>query len=169
LAGMNEDRHVYAVAVGSNRARRGGERPRDLIHAAMDRLGAYPFTLLARSSIIDTAPIGPSLRRYANAAILIETGLPPLALLAHLKATERAFGRCTGGQRWSARALDLDIILWSGGLWASKGLAIPHAAFRTRAFVLQPLAQIAPDWRDPLTGISIRQLLHRVSSCRISH
>jgi 2-amino-4-hydroxy-6-hydroxymethyldihydropteridine diphosphokinase len=58
--------------------------------------------------------------------------------------------------------LDLDIILWSGGSFAEAGLIVPHPAFRQRSFVLQPLAAIAPDWRDPLTGLRIRQLLRRL-------
>lgn len=108
--------------------------------------------------MIASAPIGPSLRRYANAAAIIETTYSPPELLAHLKAIERRFGRGKGGQPWAARVLDLDVILWSGGIWASKGLGIPHPEFAKRSFVLRPAAQIAPKWRDPLTGRTIRQL-----------
>ena len=53
--------------------------------------------------------------------------------------------------------LDLDIILWSGGMWGSAP-TLPHPAFRGRAFVLAPLAEVAPAWRDPVTGLSVRQL-----------
>ncbi|MEO8723668.1 MAG: 2-amino-4-hydroxy-6-hydroxymethyldihydropteridine diphosphokinase [Sphingobium sp.] len=163
MARATKERHVYAIALGSNRARRGGESPHDLLRAAIDRLTDARLTLLARSSIIESAPIGPSLRRYANAAVLIETEVEPMVLLHQLKAIEGAFGRRSGGQRWGARPLDLDIILWSGGMWASKSLSIPHPAFRKRDFVLRPLVQIAPDWRDPVTGYTIRQLLCRMS------
>jgi 2-amino-4-hydroxy-6-hydroxymethyldihydropteridine diphosphokinase len=58
--------------------------------------------------------------------------------------------------------LDLDVVLWSGGAWASSRLTVPHAAFRTRTFVLDPAATIAPDWRDPLTGLTLRQLAVRL-------
>jgi 2-amino-4-hydroxy-6-hydroxymethyldihydropteridine diphosphokinase len=57
--------------------------------------------------------------------------------------------------------IDLDIILWSDGAWASNGLTVPHPEFRRRDFVLRPLAAIVPDWRDPLTGRTIRQLAAR--------
>ncbi|HEV7233660.1 MAG TPA: 2-amino-4-hydroxy-6-hydroxymethyldihydropteridine diphosphokinase, partial [Sphingorhabdus sp.] len=61
------------------------------------------------------------------------------------------------------RTLDLDILLWSEGMWAENQLAIPHPAFRMRSFVLTPAAMIAPDWRDPVTSRSIRQLQLRLN------
>ncbi len=115
--------------------------------------------------MIETAPLGPSTRSYANAVALIYTDLDPPALLAHLKSIERAYGRRTG-RRWGDRPLDLDIIGWSGGIWASRGLSIPHPAFRTRRFVLAPLVEIAPDWRDPVTRLTARQLLVRLDRKR---
>jgi 2-amino-4-hydroxy-6-hydroxymethyldihydropteridine diphosphokinase len=114
------------------------------------------------SDIIETPPIGPSQRRYANAAAVVETGLDPQSLLRALKGIERAFGM-RRGQRWSARALDLDIILWDGGIWSSSELTIPHARFRERRFVLDPAVQIAPDWRDPITRLSVRHLHGRLT------
>ena len=58
--------------------------------------------------------------------------------------------------------LDLDIILWSEGSWGGVP-TIPHPSFRERLFVLAPLAEIAPAWRDPLSGLTVRQLLHRLA------
>jgi 2-amino-4-hydroxy-6-hydroxymethyldihydropteridine diphosphokinase len=126
--------------------------------AALDK---PPLKVCATSPVIGSAPLGPSLRRYANAAAIVETSLSPPALLAHLKALERAFGR-RNGQRWGARTLDLDIILWSAGRWDERGLHVPHKAFRQRAFVLSSLARIAPLWRDPVTGLRVRYLLARM-------
>jgi len=144
----------YAIALGSNQRSRQGS-PEATLRAALAELRP-----LVVSPIIASAPLGPSHRRYANAVALIETNDAPPALLARLKAIERAFGR-RRGRRWGARVLDLDIILWSEGAWAGRGLVVPHPQFRMRRFVLDPLAAIVPDWRDPLTGLSIRQLAYR--------
>ena len=155
-------RHIYAIALGSNQPRSRSLTPRMLVEQAIEALSRPPFRLLARSPIIETPPIGPSLRRYANAAILIETDAhAPEDMLVLLKRMERAAGRRTR-QRWGARPLDLDIALWSGGTWTSRALTIPHPAFRTRDFVLAPLRAIAADWRDPVSGRSIAQLLARL-------
>ena len=90
-----------------------------------------------------------------------ETDLTPPDLLDVLQSVEADFGRRRRGARWRARPLDLDIILWSGGAWASPDLTIPHPLFRERDFVIGPAAQIAPQWRDPVTGLTLRQLAAR--------
>ena len=126
--------------------------------AAMERAG---LATEASAPVITSAPLGPSRRRYANGAAVIITALDPPALLACLKQIERSFGRRHGGQRWAARVIDLDIVLWQGGAWASPRLIIPHVALRQRGFVLGPAATIAPGWRDPITGLSLRQLAAR--------
>ena len=166
---MRVGRQSYLIALGSNRRGRSGS-PRTLLRC-FGALGetvwlaqstkAPKSCVIATSRIIETLPLGPGLRRYANAVALIETDLGPPALFAQLKAVERAYGR-RAGRRWGDRVLDLDIIGWSGGIWASPGLSIPHPAFRTRRFVLAPLVEIAPDWRDPVTQLTARQLLARL-------
>lgn len=148
---------IYAIALGANIRGRHG-RPEATLKAAIAALGEG---VLAISPIIATPPMGPSSRRFANAAVLLASDETPPALLARLKALERGFGR-RRGRRWGARALDLDIILWSGGRWTSPTLIVPHVAYRGRAFVLRPLASIAPGWRDRMTGRSVRQLAHMV-------
>jgi len=149
-------RSTYVIALGSNRRGRHGA-PEAEIAAALAALG----NVVAVSPVIGTPPIGPSIRRFANAAALLETDEDPSALLARLKRVERDFGR-RRGRRWGARVIDLDLILWSGGAWASPGLIVPHRLFRERGFVLDPLLRLVPDWRDPLTGHTIRQLAHRL-------
>ncbi len=136
--------------------------PRAVIAAAFGALGER-FDLIAASPVMDSAPLGPSQRRYANAAALVGTALAPEAMLAALQAIEADFGRTRRGQRWRARVLDLDIVLWSGGAFAAPGLVIPHPAFRQRGFVLGPAAAIAPGWRDPLTGLTLRRLQARLT------
>ncbi len=149
----------YAIALGSNR-RSGHGSPTETLHAAADALAAT-----ALSRIRATPAMGPAGRGFANAAALIESNRDPPALLAHLKSIERQFGR-RPGRRWGPRILDLDIILWSEGTWGSAGLTVPHPEFRTRRFVLEPLAELVPGWLDPISGLSVRQLLARARSAR---
>ena len=132
----------------------------------MEREGV---TVLAAAPILLTDPVGPSLRRYANSAALVETTLEPSAMLALAQRIERAFGRRPGGQRWAARVLDLDLVLWNGGPYAGPGITIPHPPFRDRAFVLAPAVAIAPGWRDPVTGLTLRQLHARLTRPRAGH
>jgi 2-amino-4-hydroxy-6-hydroxymethyldihydropteridine diphosphokinase len=155
----------YAVALGSNRRHGRHGAPARVVAAAAEALAGGETELVALSPIRATPAMGPAGRGFANAAALLESRLGPPELLAHMKEIERAFGR-RGGRRWGPRVLDLDIVLWSGGAWEGTGLIIPHPDFRVRHFVLQPLGEIAPAWRDPLSGFSVRQLLHRVQARR---
>jgi len=155
--------HHYLIALGSNKRHHRFGRPEQVLGAALDSLERCGIKVLAGAPVLRSAAIGPSLRRYANSAVLVETKHDPEDLLDQLKAIERDFGRRAGGQRWAARVLDLDIVLWSGGAWSSPGLTVPHALFRERDFVLRPALAIAPDWRDPLTGLTLRQLAARLA------
>jgi 2-amino-4-hydroxy-6-hydroxymethyldihydropteridine diphosphokinase len=101
--------------------------------------------------------MGPSDRDFANAAVLVESDLPPPVLLALLQRIERSFGR-RRYRRWGARVLDLDILLWSGGGWASRQLTVPHPGLALRDFALGPAAEIAPEWRHPGRNRTLRQL-----------
>ena len=136
--------------------------PRLVLKAALPALAEGGIEPVATSPIVASRPVGPSQRLYANAAALVSTGLAPVALLQSLQAIETRFGRRRRGAAWRARPLDLDIVLWSGGTWDSPDLTIPHPAFRERDFVLSPAAHIAPDWRDPVTGLTVRQLSRRL-------
>ena len=163
---LTAEAHSYLIALGSNIHVPGVGPPREVVAAAIATLEAEGLGIQATSPIIDTAPLGPSRRRYANAAAVIDSSADPEEVLAILQRVERAFGRRRRGMRWQARPLDLDIVLWSDGIWASDNLLIPHPSFREREFVLGPAAAIAPDWRDPLTGRSIRQLYARLTRAR---
>jgi 2-amino-4-hydroxy-6-hydroxymethyldihydropteridine diphosphokinase len=145
----------YAIALGSNRRSRLGS-PADAVRAAAADLGVETL-----SGIRLTPALGPAGRSFANAVAILASDQEPPELLAALKGLERRFGR-RAGRTWGPRVIDLDVILWSGGAWESDGLVVPHPGFRERRFVLEPLAEIAPDWRDPLTGATVRQLRHRL-------
>jgi 2-amino-4-hydroxy-6-hydroxymethyldihydropteridine diphosphokinase len=155
----------YAVALGSNRRHGRHGPPARVLAAAAEALHQGDNGLALLSRIRATPALGPAGRSFANAAALIESRLDPAEMLAHLKQIERGFGR-RGGRRWGPRVLDLDIILWSEGAWEGGGVTIPHVDFRNRGFVLEPLAEIAPLWRDPLGGLTVRQLLHRAAARR---
>lgn len=154
--------HQYIVALGSNMRVPEVGAPSAVLDSAAELFENQGLDILARSRTMASRPIGPSQRLFANAAILIETRHEPLRLLSMLQSIERKYGRRNRGVYWRARPLDLDIVMWSGGTWSSRDLTIPHPLFRERDFVLRPVAQIAPHWRDPLTGLTVRQLAARV-------
>ncbi|MEM7779307.1 MAG: 2-amino-4-hydroxy-6-hydroxymethyldihydropteridine diphosphokinase [Pseudomonadota bacterium] len=160
---------TYLIALGSNRRHWLYGPPIGVVHAAMEEM-AVLGTVSARSPIMSSMPIGPAQRRFANAACVLESEYAPDALLTGLKRLEREFGR-RAGQNWGDRVLDLDIILWSAGVWASGTarrayLEIPHYAYRQRSFVLDPASTIAPNWRDPITGLTITHLNARLTKPR---
>lgn len=152
---------TYLIALGSNmRSARYGS-PREVLGTAIELIALTGVEVAAVSPIIRSRPLGPSQREYANAAAVVVCALTPAALLGLLQGVENLMGRTRQGQRWRARVLDLDIVLWSGGNFATEDLAIPHPEFRNRDFVLGPASRIAPDWRDPVTGLTLRQLAAR--------
>ncbi|MBU6395475.1 MAG: 2-amino-4-hydroxy-6-hydroxymethyldihydropteridine diphosphokinase [Sphingomonadales bacterium] len=146
----------YLIALGSNQRHPHHGPPPRVLAAALAALTQAGILIEAVSPIIASAPVGPSRRHYANAAARIAAPLDPPALLALLQSIETGFGRVRRGQRWGARTLDLDVILWSGGPWRSRTLTIPHPLYRQRRFVLTPAAKVAPDWRDPRGTCTIR-------------
>ncbi|MGB2754546.1 MAG: 2-amino-4-hydroxy-6-hydroxymethyldihydropteridine diphosphokinase [Phycisphaerae bacterium] len=146
---------VY-LGLGSNL----GDRRRNL-EAALEALRAHPqIAVSAVSSFLETDPVGgpPGQGKFLNAAAKIETDLSPEALLEELKRVERALGR-REGPRWGPREIDLDILLYGDAVLETPDLMIPHPRLRERRFVLEPLAEIAPAARDPVTGRTVRELL----------
>ncbi|WP_298400114.1 2-amino-4-hydroxy-6-hydroxymethyldihydropteridine diphosphokinase [Sphingobium sp.] len=156
--------HLYALALGSNRPLSARRTPARLLEEAAALIGEAA-QVIALSPVILTPPLGPSSRIFANGALLVESALPPPAMLSFLQSIESRLGR-RRHRRWGARSIDIDIILWSGGQWRSRTLIIPHAACRTRAFVLAPLLTVARDWRDPSTGLAVRHLHARLQKSK---
>ena len=156
---MDNPPYLYAIAIGSNRPHGRFGRPTGVVEAAIERLDAQ-FGLFDASRIVLNAAFGGAGRDFANAVALIECDLEPPAMLARLKSIEREFGR-RPGRRWGPRVLDLDIVLWSGGAFRSRRLAIPHPRLANRSFVLAPLAAVAPNW--PVGSLKVRHLAERLA------
>jgi 2-amino-4-hydroxy-6-hydroxymethyldihydropteridine diphosphokinase len=146
---------LAAIALGSNL----GDR-RAAIAFAVDRLAAHLSSPIL-SDLIETEPEGEGLQSqplYLNAVLVGETTLTPRRLLDLLLAIEAEHGR-TRPFKGAPRTLDLDLILLGEIVVSQPGLEIPHPRFRERFFVLGPLAEIAPDMRDPVTGMKVTDLL----------
>ena len=145
-----------AIALGSNL----GDREANLAFG----LSALPgfITNLRKSTWHQTDPVGvPSAQpRYLNGVVVGKTDLSARELLARLLAIEDAAGR-TRPEPLAPRTLDLDLILFGDKKIEEPGLLVPHPRFRERLFVLEPLAEVAPDWVDPVTGQSVSALLLR--------
>lgn len=125
---------------------------RGALQAAFDALAALPGSeLLRRSAIYRSAPIDSSGPDYLNAVAELRTALEPLALLHHLQAIELSHGR-ERPYRNAPRTLDLDLLLHGQALTDSPELTLPHPRAHQRAFVLQPLADLAPDLLIPGRG-----------------
>jgi 2-amino-4-hydroxy-6-hydroxymethyldihydropteridine diphosphokinase len=144
---------AVAVALGSNL----GDR-RSHLEFAVSRLREF-LQHLRISSFIDTEPVDvPDPQpRYLNAVVVGETSLPAEEVLSRLLAIERERGRERPSLR-AARTLDLDLILYGDLVASTPALEIPHPRFRERAFVLGPLAEVAPEIVDPVTGQTMKEL-----------
>jgi len=144
-----------AIALGSNL----GDREQYLKDAVA---GLAPYVShLQISRFFETEPVDMpgEQRRVVNAAATGETELPARALLERMLEIERQLGRIRP-HPGAARTVDLDLILFGDEVIDEPpSLIVPHPRFRERRFVLEPLADVAPDWTDPVTGLTIAQLL----------
>lgn len=152
--------NISYLAIGSNM----GNRLENLA-AARDAIHSLPETQLIDSSHDHTTPpVGgpPGQNDYLNAAVKIQTGLPPHELLSHLLDIERRMGRDRSHEsRNGPRIIDIDILLFNDIILSSTALTIPHPRMHQRTFVLMPLCDIAPDVIHPILGIPIHLLAAR--------
>lgn len=141
-------RHSAFIGLGSNLA-----QPAQQVERALDALATLPSTrLLARSSLYRSAPLGYADQPdFINAVAQLDTGLSARALLDALLQLEQGFGR-TREFRNAPRTLDLDVLLYDDLIHHEHGLTLPHPQMHLRAFVLQPLLEIAPDCVIPGIG-----------------
>lgn len=144
---------VY-LSLGSNLGNRLG-----YLQAALSGIGHFVSSrVCAVSGVFETEPVGDCDQpAFLNLAAEIETALAPLELLNACQELESAIGR-RPTRRWGPRVIDIDLILWGTAVLDTDRLSIPHPRFRERSFVLAPLAEIAPDERDPVTRHTVLEL-----------
>jgi 2-amino-4-hydroxy-6-hydroxymethyldihydropteridine diphosphokinase len=160
----SQGREVDAyVALGSNL----GDREAHLC-AALAALRADPgLRVLAVSPVYETAPVGPPPQGpYLNAVVRLHTRLAPRALLARLLEIEAAEGRVRGAVRLGARTLDLDLLFYGSLVLDEPGLRVPHPRLHERAFVLEPLRDVAPGLVHPRLGRTIDELARQARDPR---
>lgn len=153
------------VAIGANLARADGSPALETCRWAVTRLDRVPgLRVVAVSSWWESAPIppDPGSPAYINGVVRVDASVEPEALLAALHAIEDEAGRARPFPN-APRVLDLDLIDCGGRILAGPALVLPHPRAHLRAFVLRPLAEVAPDWVHPRTGQSIGALVATVA------
>lgn len=147
------------IGVGSNE----GDRLA-MISQAVQRLGSHHGIRVVQMALVsETEPVGLSEQPdFLNTVVEIETTFSPHELLTIVKRLEQQLGRLPSSQRWGPRPIDLDILLYDDRILQDQHLTIPHAHMHERRFVLEPLAQLAPDVVHPVLKQTIEALLERL-------
>ena len=146
-----------AIALGSNLG-----NSLDTAANALKALTNIPgIDLIATSSWYQTKPVGPPQPDYINGCVVLQVRQNPEELLTILQAIELQFGRVRT-EKWGARTLDLDLLLYKDLVLHTPKLTIPHPRMTERAFVLVPLAEIEPNWIEPVSKKAIAQLAKEV-------
>jgi len=155
---MNTNTPTIALALGSNI----GDRRAALKSAIA---GLAPFVRVTKQSPVHetAAAYVTDQPAFLNMALLGATELPPLELLATLKKLETELGRAPSF-RYGPRLLEIDILFYSDKILALSELGLPHPRLAEREFMLRPLADIAPDWKSPIDGQTVAEMLSRVAS-----
>ena len=144
------------LSLGSNQGDRAGQ-----IEQALAALAEAGVCVRRRSALYRTEPVGMNTQRwFVNCLVEVETELMPLALLRTLQRIERQLGRRRVSEKQpSARPIDIDIIFYGQQVVRLPELTIPHPRLARRRFVLEPLRELAPDWRHPVTRKTAVEML----------
>ncbi|MFQ5465310.1 MAG: 2-amino-4-hydroxy-6-hydroxymethyldihydropteridine diphosphokinase [Thermodesulfobacteriota bacterium] len=151
------------ISIGSNT----GDSADNCRRAVVELEGSQDVDVVSVSSLYRTEPWGRTgQREFVNCAVEVTTRLAPTGLLDLLKGIERAMGR-TPAERWGPRVIDLDIVFYGASVVSGRGLTIPHPHAHQRAFVLAPLAEIAPEFIHPVLGKSASELLEDLGAAGV--
>ncbi len=151
--------HIVYVGVGSNLG-----DSRQICQQAIALLGSHTMEVQACSSFYRSTPVGYSPQpHFLNAVVKLHTNLPPLKLLARLKAVEKQLGKDIK-IRWGPRTIDLDILMYDNLIIDKESLQVPHPRMHTRSFVMLPLVELAPQLIHPVWEMSMRELLEQLEN-----
>ena len=133
-----------------------------LLKRAREAIGKYCGRIIRASKIYETEPWGfVADTFFLNQALVIETTLSPIALLKQCLDTEEALGRvrACGAERYSSRNIDIDILFYEDVVCETPELTLPHPRLHLRKFALEPLAEVAPEWRHPVLGLFADEMM----------
>lgn len=151
------------IALGSNL-----DHPHQQLKDAARFLASVSESEIQKSPIYKSEPVGPSVNEFLNAVIVIETGLGPVEFFEKLKTQEKKQGRPSRYPKWTARTIDLDIIAWDDLVIETDTLIIPHQEYTRRLFVLLPLQDVFPDWKDPFSAQPVEELIRQAPELEIA-
>lgn len=151
----NDRENMILLGLGSNLTTARLTSSQEVLEESLKALEKHNIRVVRKSSWYRSAPVPPSAQPwFVNGVAEVETDLPPRALLEALHAVEAEYGRVRGARN-ASRTLDLDLLAYGDCvLHDPDGLQLPHPRLAERAFVLQPLAELAPLWRHPVSGLT---------------